>query len=40
MIVDILTMCAAIFVCMIVALFAIIGVAELIIKWFEKDDRN
>ena len=40
MIVDVLVMCAVIFVCMIPALFAIIGVAELIVRWFEKDDRD
>lgn len=39
MIADILVMIAIIFIGMIAALFAIIGFAELIIKWFEKDDK-
>lgn len=40
MLVDIAITCGIILIGMIVTLFAIIGFAELIIKWFEKDDRN
>ncbi len=39
MLADIAIMIFVIFVAMIVALFAIIGFAELLIKWFEKDDK-
>jgi hypothetical protein len=39
MLVDIAITCGVILVGMLVTLFAIIGFAELIIKWFEKDGK-
>lgn len=39
MFIDVAIMAGIIFAAMVVALYAIIGFAELLIKWFEKDDK-